>query len=304
MTDLHERLTSRRGVRIEGARPDGVLLVNVGDRQMVLVNVVDGVRTRALDADVADAFGPFCPFEATKPSDDLRTRVSSVLSTAMATVPPEQVGSTTFDHRDTPDGPTRQDFAEMLTVIGRADVLPEMQSFADDPGFLMECLTAIVPALGSAGLVVDNPSTFCSLLHMQRTGLMPRGAQAHEMPQTLPVAAPPMPPPIHGMAPMPTAIPSDNNYSDVVPPETKELNFPPAVAAAAPPVAAAVAPPICQPAPVAPVAAVAPVAPGAPVAAVAPVAPAVKTIGKPNKAAKLARMAHTAQGKAHVPPPQ
>jgi hypothetical protein len=167
-------------LQIGGVRPDGVVLVGVGDHQMVLLNVVEGFRTRVLDELVINQYGPWRPIRASK---DLRERVKHLMAQNGAIVSPETVG--TDDRQEVElDGrpqPTRQDFVEMLETANLAvgDVFPtEEQSMVEEPDFLNTCLSTIVPQMVASGLAVDDPSSFCALMHMERTGLMPRAGDA------------------------------------------------------------------------------------------------------------------------------
>lgn len=165
-------------LQIGGHRPDGVVLVGVGDHQMVLLNVLEGYRTRVLDELVVNQYGPWMPI---KPSRELRERVKYLLNQPGSLVLPENIGSEDVCavELDGRPAPTRQDFVNMLESVGLAvgDVFPtEEQSMAEDPDFLNTCLTTVVPQMTASGLVIDDPSGFCALMHLERTGLMPRGS--------------------------------------------------------------------------------------------------------------------------------
>lgn len=203
----------RTGLRIEGSRPDGVLLVNLGDRQMVLVNVVDHVKTAVLSERQADGFGPWTRFDGdVKPDASVRTLMQQVVDQPGNIVPATAVGALDYDHRDVQNlaGPTRQEFAEMLSQanMDAGAELPQTQNFADDPGFLQHCLQEIVPGLTAAGIEVSDPNSFCSLMHLERTGIMPRGIAAVVVAQ--PQAPPAMAAPAAMASPTPAPMPGAN----------------------------------------------------------------------------------------------
>jgi hypothetical protein len=169
-----------------GYRPDGVIAAGLGDGRVVLCNVVDNVKTLPVDRLILDRWGPWTEWGETKPSEDVRRRVRLLIdspSRVVQVVPPERVGDTIIldHHRDTSIGgpvPTRQQFSQMLDAANFdvAAELPQTKSFDMDGDFLQHCLSEIVPQMASSGLTIDDPSTFCSLLHLERTGLMPHGA--------------------------------------------------------------------------------------------------------------------------------
>lgn len=152
-------------------------------------------------------------------------------------------------------------------------VLPETKSFAAEPDFLASCLSTVVPQMVASGLTVDDPSTFCALMHVERTGLMPRGSD-----DDAPAAPPEMA--TDPLAADPLADPMARNAGPVRP-QAGGLTQPPLDP---PPLALETVPtqPIVEPAP--------PVAPPLvePPAAVANVPTGPPTIGKPHKKKNLA----------------
>ena len=168
-----------KGLRVEGSRPDGVLLVNIGDRQMVLVNVVDHVKTSTLSERAANLEGPWRLFSGeARLSEEVRTRLQAVMDQPGNIVPSSAVGAIDYDHRTVYElgGPTRQEFVDMLEAahLDAGNELPPTQNFSDDSQWLMHCLNEIVPSMQQAGIEVGDPNTFCSLMHLERTGIMPR----------------------------------------------------------------------------------------------------------------------------------
>lgn len=168
-----------------GYRPDGVLLIGVGAHQMVLVNILDGFKTTPIDELDVNRYGPWT---ACKPSKEVRARVKHLIDAPGHIVSPEQVGSDVV----VPNGPTRQEFVDMLQAasLDVPTMLPDVKSFAAEPDFLGQCLSEVVPQMQQAGMTIDDPSSFCALMHLERTGIMPRG----ETPQTMPDQAAPAAP--------------------------------------------------------------------------------------------------------------
>src|ERR1041384_5974947 len=179
-----------RHVGVGGPRPDGVAYVDIGAGQAVLLNLRAGVKTAPVDGRLADRYGPFMPV---KPTKDLRQRIQLMLDEP-GVVALDQVGS---DDVLTVTGPqyTRQELVDMLSAANLQvdDILPEQQTGAEDTDFLSGCLNDLVPAMTSSGIEIGDPSAFCAMLHLQRTGIMPAGTSAEMM--TPPVEAPPPPPP-------------------------------------------------------------------------------------------------------------
>lgn len=160
-------------VAIAGVRPDGVALVDIGAGMSVLVNLLDGSKTMALDGQQAESYGPFRPVH---PTPELRTQVQRILDTP-GIVPPEQVGA---DPKSlTLDGPqfSRQELVDMLTAANLQvdQMLPPQPTLTAETDFLSTCLTSIVPQMSAAGIMVGDPSLFCAAMYLERTGLMPYG---------------------------------------------------------------------------------------------------------------------------------
>lgn len=258
---------------IIGYRPDGVVAVDIGDSQVVLCNLMDNVKSKSFDRLVLDKYGPFKEFDDVKPSDDMRRNVTAMINASsprVMQVRPEDVGNAHIDLSAVDTTFTRRDFAQMLDSarLNVEDEMPSVISLQSDPGFLQHCLSTIVPAMQSSGLNVGDPGAFCSLLHLQRTGMMPTHM---DMPMPMPDVAqevPPTPqgrdanldatteitiktgrlsdpaparkepenvaimgqPPVAASAPVAQAMPQQQ---PVVPPQPK-MSFAPAVVAAAP----------------------------------------------------------------------
>ena len=200
-----------KGIRVDGSRPDGVILVDLGDRSMVLVNVVDHVKTAVLSERAANLEGPWRLFSGdVRLNDEVRERIQRVIDQPGNIVPPSAVGAIDYDHHTVYElgGPTRQEFADMLEAahLSVGEELPSTQNFQDDSQWLMHCLNEIVPSLQQSGIEVGDPNSFCALLHLERTGIMPR-AIAVVVP-----AAPAVPTPAQSTAdmavPAPTPLPS------------------------------------------------------------------------------------------------
>jgi len=253
-----------------GYRPDGVLLIGIGAHQMVLVNILEGFKTTPIDELDANRYGPWT---ACKPTKEVRLRIKHLIDTPGHLVSPEQVGS---DITVPPNGPTRQEFVDMLHAasLDVPSTLPDVKSFANEPDFLGQCLSAVVPQMQQAGMTIDDPSSFCALMHLERTGIMPRGETPEAAPPDPMAAAPGEP------APM-----ADVPLTPEMPPRTvEEPPFADQTPISEPPVEAA-APPVVSPSAIAveapPVAALEPVAVETP--AEMPAEPAQATIGKPFK---------------------
>jgi hypothetical protein len=182
-----------RGIRIHGSRPDGVLLCDLGDRQLILVNVVDHVKTTVLTDRAVDQFGPWALFGAVKPDDSVRKTMLAIVDQPGNVVPASAVGALDFNYRDVQNmnGPSRQEFADMLQTANLevGSELPDTQNFQDDGQFFQHCISEIVPSLNAAGITIENPNSFCALMHLERTGIMPRATSA----EAAAVAATPQP---------------------------------------------------------------------------------------------------------------
>jgi hypothetical protein len=261
-------------LQIGAYRKDGVVLVGVGDHQMVLLNIVEGWRTTPIDELAVNRYGPWVPC---KPTAAARERVQRLLSSPGHLTTPETVGV----QRDLPLLQlSRQDFIDLFTEANLevGDTFPDQQTFQEEPDFLQNCLSTIVPQMQAAGIAVDDPSGFCALMHMERTGLMPYGSDQGEWGAQNP-------------APDPNAAP-DPAMASAVPVRDPVAGAPLESAGGGPLVPQlAEIPPIAPPAaPVPPVAAVPP-----PIAAADPVMPPVDaapvpgagTIGKPFKKKSL-----------------
>ena len=168
-----------------GYRPDGVIAVDIGDGLIVLCNVNEGIKTKPIDRLSLSKFGPWLDFDV-KPADDVRDRLMTIVNASSSRariVSPSNVGASgdgdieRLDLCDTGDY-TRKDFAQMLQTAD-LDATSEMgteQTFKPDADFMAHCTGTIVPAMASAGMNVGDPTAFCSLLHLQKTGTMPSAA--------------------------------------------------------------------------------------------------------------------------------
>jgi hypothetical protein len=251
-----------------GYRPDGVIAAGLGDGRVVLCNVVDGVKTLPIDRVVLDRWGPWTAWTDTKPSTDLRRTVAQLVdapSRVVRVVPPDRVGDPLRldHHRDTSIGgpaPNRQQFSQMLNAanLDPDTELPTVLSFSEDSDFLAHCLSDIVPAIEKTGLSIDDKGMFCSLMHLQRTGLMPRhggspapvvkashteadgeDAIAKQLADPLPTPPPSLPPVATSMvsaAPLPSM---PISTPPTPPPTTTTMAAPGGVMPAAPPMLAA-----------------------------------------------------------------
>jgi hypothetical protein len=173
LREFHPTRTIDHRVAIGGVRPDGVAIVDIGAGLSVLVNLLDGSKTMALDGQDAERYGPFRPIH---PTPELRTHIQEILD-APGIVEPQHIGADSATL--TLDGPqfSRQELVDMLTAANLQvdQMLPPEPTLAEDKDFLSTCLTSVVPQLSSAGIMVGDPSLFCAALYLQRTGLMPHG---------------------------------------------------------------------------------------------------------------------------------
>jgi hypothetical protein len=198
-------------VAIGGLRPDGLACVDIGGNLVVLVNMLDGTKSRALDSDYAErVYGPFAEID---PSPAFRQRVQMLLDQP-GSVPAEQIPKSV--RLDTPQM-SRQELVEMLEAANLQDMMPNEPTGMQDQDFLDNCVNTIVPQLQTAGIDVADPNLFCSSLYLQRTGLMPYGMSEEPAtpPAEMPTAAEAAPPP----APGPSSADNLPPLSDVPPPD-------------------------------------------------------------------------------------
>jgi hypothetical protein len=182
-----------------GFRPDGVIAIDIGDSMIVLCNVVENIKTKPIDRLLLDRFGPWMDFTDVKPADAVREKVARLISASsrhVSVVNPAQIGQSDLERASSMElidtSYTRQDFDNMLQTANfdTAQELPAAgASFEQDADFMQHCMSQIVPMMQQNGLHVANPAGFCSMLHLQRTGLMPSLSQAAPTP-----AAPSTPP--------------------------------------------------------------------------------------------------------------
>jgi hypothetical protein len=143
-------------------------------------------------------------FTDTELHESVRDTIQAIVDRPGNLVPPAAVGALDFDYRDVQNlaGPTtRQEFADLLqgADLDVATELPAVQNFQDDQNFLSHCLAEIVPTLQGTGIQVGDPNSFCALMHLERTGIMPRGvsqtlAAPAAVPEPVGAAAPPAAP--------------------------------------------------------------------------------------------------------------
>jgi hypothetical protein len=165
-----------KGLRIEASRPDGVVLVNLGERQMVLVNLDDRTKSPTLDILATDKWGPWHPFADTKPSARVREAVAAIVDRRGNLVAPHQIGSLTVDHQSLrrPADLTRVDLREILALarLDADEIMPVEQDFEEDEAFVARCRTEILPAIKQTGVGV-NLAEVAAWLHVERTGRYP-----------------------------------------------------------------------------------------------------------------------------------
>lgn len=137
-------------MRIEGLRPDGVIAVDVGSRQVVLVDPVNNLHTQGIDQSDLDKYGPW---EEWKKETDpgLPRQIEKVLNSSRLT---------DIKHFSVPGESLRvKRYRAMLSELPPKLLTMEADKSAHPFTY---CKEVIIPAMAQKGRQPDDPDAFCA----------------------------------------------------------------------------------------------------------------------------------------------